>query len=1241
MALPVQRKGHTWADACVVALAKIFMKFDAGSNTLRAFAEEHGIVAANTKYDQFNATGASKTRDSFINMIHKPSVEEYRRSLQGFNVLTREVLRSARKHRPHAQRFHPAVTEMESLEDPPGELFKIHDQQFPLSETELIKVVKKCREIYNTTRHIDDIFHENKGRHIRTWDVFFKDILPMEFTDIMSIFEKMLKVLEFIETGKTNVVDEVYLRTQLRKHTEDPLYFAKPEILKSALGANKWGHYVEVEHKPEYEGEDEETLAIQHLDYLTRPQGTDHVLEINGEGGLGKTKLAREYILRSIDRNLKYRPEPYEYYLYYTAKSEQQGEVTAAIGRDFTESPDDWAVGGGDYIHKLSFDQFIEVACRTFDLPTADAKENLLNFLKERRILLLLDNFEDVENDDIAKYRKFFRSIHAGTKSRILITSRKDPTYGRAYIELSRFDRQKAVEMLHHRYLFEIQNNRTEYRMKLLNELREIRESNRDVLEEIITGVVIPEDYGAGVEALERNLTHPLYLRLIANILANPSVVESSKSDSTLVSMVIGIIDNPEHGFWEWHDNVVQWMLKHAYNKVEHNVYCIQLLELLQKQPNGVDKGQIHALFRTLFPEEKQLMTQIESALKELNDYGGFLEDFHDNNWYVLSNNARKFLLDRSGLVKPDNKLKRLQNKDEAPEVDFVAELSNYKSKGIHNWTDVEQVIAIIQHYLKTTPAYDKPFIAEIEEMCFAYVNKDSPGIDDVGVFLELLRIMKQGDLRAKLVVRNSSTLADDEVFNSIGDDVQFLSSVLMNDAQQSAHMIQKTANSTHAGATLMLVMKMLDHGVQGDVHLMFDLMNAILDIQSEESIGELIEHYDWGDEFGAFIVRRVAQINWSLKTQNLFDLHTSEQMIDSITKTSRFSFIKPEDVQPSWTVQVHPDGEQTFDKPGMKGFTVQWDLLTSTIVVYVLPQRVKQLQPAVTKPVADQQGFVEWTRGNRRNQPGLSVDPVTMASDISITTELYNESTFDAPVGFSRAEKFKKLYKQIYKGPISAQSMAFILAIRLDNTVSVSPEDLGEQLVIEYERRLKKYDDDVEKNEFYSRSEIELWKNRFSSVVRDSIELLNADDQRVGDEIERRKSSKSAIVRPQTGIAIQNLIEGRKKKQKHVLSRKDAKIPPAVDRVLKAIQNRPLLRRTSFRNLIIKHGGSLHQTLKDEQNASRAGVLKDWQLHDKWIDSATSVVWNLTEQQNKRFDYSAELIEKIEHYHFNRWSGD
>ena len=50
-----------------------------------------------------------------------------------------------------------------------------------------------------------------------------------------------------------------------------------------------------------------------------------------------------------------------------------------------------------------------------------------------------------------------------------------------------------------------------------------------------------------------------------------------------------------------------------------------------------------------------------------------------------------------------------------------------------------------------------------------------------------------------------------------------------MDDAKSSPDMIEKTAVSAHAGAVLMLLMKMLNHGIQGDIHLVFDLLNAVL----------------------------------------------------------------------------------------------------------------------------------------------------------------------------------------------------------------------------------------------------------------------------------------------------------------------------------------------------------------------------------------------------------------------------
>ena len=169
-------------------------------------------------------------------------------------------------------------------------------------------------------------------------------------------------------------------------------------IINTLLEAMEEGDWELVQEVIDYiqeEGEDEEELAIHQLDFLIRPESTDCVVEITGEGGLGKTKLAREYMIRSIKNELKYRHGSFSYYHYYTAKSDRQGEVRATIDGAFTTSPGNWKEGGGDYIHKLSFANFLQRMCTAFQLELTDAQQSLIDHLHNNEYLILLDNFED------------------------------------------------------------------------------------------------------------------------------------------------------------------------------------------------------------------------------------------------------------------------------------------------------------------------------------------------------------------------------------------------------------------------------------------------------------------------------------------------------------------------------------------------------------------------------------------------------------------------------------------------------------------------------------------------------------------------------------------------------------------------------------------------------------------------------------------------------------------------------
>jgi hypothetical protein len=382
-------------------------------------------------------------------------------------------------------------------------------------------------------------------------------------------------------------------------------------------------------------------------------------------------------------------------------------------------------------------------------------------------------------------------------------------------------------------------------------------------------------------------------------------------------------------------------------------------------------------------------------------------------------------------------------------------------------------------------------------------------------------------------------------------------------------------------------------------------------------------------------MVTQTQQIDWTLKTQNLFDLHAPEAYVENASKTTRFSFVEQDDLDSSWTVLLHEEGEKNFELPQQKGFTVNWDLISTTITIYALPLRKKPSQTP-TDSVKHEGRFSEWTTGGKRNQPGFSVDPIILASDIAITTELYNEMTFPQPVGFSRAEKFKKVYKSVYKGPITAQSVAFVLAFRLDNFQAVTPRMLGEQLVEEYHRRLWRYNE-METNEYYVDSEIDDWKERYEGIVQLAIQYINDENQNVADEIERRKSRNVPFTRPRVESTVLGILQDKGKKKKKS-PREEFILPMAIQTVLKKLQDQPLIRRNGFRDLMIKQGGNLHQTLKTEESGFTNGKIQEWNLHGKWIESATSVIWNLTEELVKKYTFSEDLVHSIEDYHFERF---
>jgi hypothetical protein len=127
----------SWAEPHIFNLAKIHDLFDSGSQKIRTFIQEHSVTSED--YEKFKIIPGDN-KDNFRKMIESQDVKSYLKNLEEIVRLNTSMEAACGRNRNIDVRFVKQVVNIADIEDPPKELFAIHDGIFPFERKELMDI---------------------------------------------------------------------------------------------------------------------------------------------------------------------------------------------------------------------------------------------------------------------------------------------------------------------------------------------------------------------------------------------------------------------------------------------------------------------------------------------------------------------------------------------------------------------------------------------------------------------------------------------------------------------------------------------------------------------------------------------------------------------------------------------------------------------------------------------------------------------------------------------------------------------------------------------------------------------------------------------------------------------------------------------------------------------------------------------------------------------------------------------
>ena len=288
-------------------------------------------------------------------------------------------------------------------------------------------------------------------------------------------------------------------------------------------------------------------------------------------------------------------------------------------------------------------------------------RSDLANHLNSNQVLIVLDNFEDVDQNNKREYSEFFRSINLrSTRSRVIVTSRKDRQFdGTAFeLKLKQLNGIEATKLISERFNFYIGKDPGKYSLGVRTAIQKYVHDGKDLVKDVVDALV---DFPK-VEDVQENLRHPLMLLRLASILASNLTAVGTQSEmqviegeevpvvreQTIVSSLAEVIQG-DYGFDKHEEEVMNWIVKKAYDDVMNDPFCDQILQELHRHEDGLTKATIRRRLEDN-PEFKanSYIKGVNEGISKLSTHVVFLEnednDEEGDEVYILKSSARRLI---------------------------------------------------------------------------------------------------------------------------------------------------------------------------------------------------------------------------------------------------------------------------------------------------------------------------------------------------------------------------------------------------------------------------------------------------------------------------------------------------------------------------------------------------------------------------------------------------------------------